>query len=161
QYTPPGGQVTYRVGDAAASSILMKIDEDGQHNVTFYWFNFTRGEPQSGTWAEWDFRRGAARMGLNSRVFDAVGRALTGDQWRSLWPDPRAALLKMNEEGKISLPDEVIVETYRGMIHTEAERALDENERAVDALLGVPDRVRFFQEYADGLREASMVRDVL
>jgi hypothetical protein len=47
------------------------------------------------------------------------------------------------------------------MIHTEAEGALDENERAVDVLLGAPDRVQFIQEYADGLREASMVRDVL
>jgi hypothetical protein len=160
-YTPPGGQVTYRVGDAAASSILMKIEEDSSRQVTFYWFNFSRGEPQSGTPAEWDFRVGAAVIGGNSRQFAAIGRALTADQWRSLWPDPRAALLKMYEEQKINLPDDAVVETYRGMIHTEAERMLDENERSVDSLLAAPDRLRFFQQYADGLREASMVRDLL
>ncbi len=162
QYAPPGGQTSYRVGDAAAASILMKIEEDGQRNVTFYWFDFNGGEPHHGTWRDWDLLVGAAIIGGGgSRSFVAVGRLLTPDQWRALWPDPRKALLKMFEEQKISLPDEALLKTYKGMIHTEAEKALDENEKAVDALLGAPDRIHFFQEYADGLREASMVRDVL
>ncbi len=161
EYTPPGGGIKYRVGDAAASSVLMKIVEDEDGDITFYWFNFARGEPQSGGYLQWDFRVGAATIGLNSKEFSVLGRKLTPDQWRALWPDPRAALLKMNEDRLVTMPDEAIVETYGGMIHTEAIRVLDENEQSVDALLGVPDRLQFYQEYAIGLREASYVRDVL
>jgi hypothetical protein len=161
RYTPPGGKTPYRVGDAAASSILMKIEQDGSGEIRFFWFNFARGEPHVGSWEEWDFRVGAAVIGMNSKAFAPVGRALTATQWGSLWPDPRPHLLKMYEQGTLSIPDDAIVGMYKGMIHNQALKTLDENEKAIDALLAVPDRVAFFQRYADGLREASVVRDAL
>lgn len=155
------GNMTYRVGDAAASSVLMKITEDEDGDVTFHWFNFARGEPQSGHFLQWDFRVGAATIGMSSKEFTVLGRKLTPDQWRSLWPDPRAALLKMHEDKALDMPRDAIVETYSGMIHTEAIQVLNENEQQVDALLNVPDRLQSYAEYAEGLREASYVRDVL
>ena len=158
-YTPPQARETFRVGDVAASSILMNIVESGTGAVQFQWFNFSRGEPQVGTWQEWSLRKGFSVF--NSRVFVAIGSQLTPSQWRSLWPDPRAEVLRLYEARQLSIPSGALLELYRGSIHSEAERLLDENESAVDQILNAPDRVQFFQEYADGLREASEVRDTL
>ncbi|HEX5535139.1 MAG TPA: DUF4157 domain-containing protein [Actinomycetales bacterium] len=161
EYTPPRSRTTYRVGDAAASKILMKIEQDGAGDVRFFWFNFAVGEPASGTWEQWDFFVGAATIGMNSRVFAEVGKALTPAQWESLWPDPRKELLRLHEQKKITIPAGAIVGTYEGMIHNQALQSLAENEKAIDALLGAPDRIAFFTRYAQGLREASVVRDAL
>ena len=161
EYTPPRSQTTYRVGDAAASKILMKIEQDGAGDVRFFWFNFAVGEPASGPWDVWDFFVGAAKIGMNSRVFAEVGKALTPAQWESLWPDPRKELLRLHEQKKITIPAGAIVETYEGMIHNQALQSLAENEKAIDALLGAHDRIAFFTRYAQGLREASVVRDAL
>lgn len=161
EYTPPHSRTTYRVGDAAASKILMKIEQDGTGDVRFYWFNFAVGEPASGVWEQWDFFVGAATMGMNSRVFAEVGKALTPAQWESLWPDPRKELLRLHEQKKITIPAGAIVDTYEGMIHNQALQSLAENEKAIDALLGAHDRLAFFARYAQGLREASVVRDAL
>lgn len=161
EYTPPGSRTTYRVGDAAATSVLMNIVESGSGDVEFQWFNFSRGEPMTGGWQTWDFRLGAAVIGMNSREFATVGRQLTAREWSSLWPDPRAELLRRHEAGQITLPDDAIVAIYTGTIHTTAKQVLEDNEQAVDALLNAPDRVQFFADYATGLREASLVRDAM
>ena len=161
EYTPPRSRTTYRVGDAAASKILMKIEQDGAGDVRFFWFNFAVGEPASGTWEQWDFFVGAATIGMNSRVFAKVGKELTPAQWESLWPDPRKELLRLHEQKKITIPADAIVDTYEGMIHNQALQSLAENEKAIDALLGAHDRIAFFTRYAQGLREASVVRDAL
>jgi hypothetical protein len=47
------------------------------------------------------------------------------------------------------------------MIRSDAARTLDKNEQDLDEILGAPDRVRRLQEFTTGLREASLVRDVL
>ena len=77
EYTPPRSRTTYRVGDAAASKILMKIEQDGAGDVRFFWFNFAVGEPASGTWEQWDFFVGAARVLVhNARCFPTVSQAV-------------------------------------------------------------------------------------
>jgi hypothetical protein len=139
----------------------MKIEQGGAGDVTFSWFNFAVGEPASGSWQQWDFFVGAAVMGMNSRVFTEVGKALTPAQWESLWPDPRQELLRLHEQRKITIPAGAIVETYQGLIHNQALESLAENEKAIDALLAAPHRVAFFTQYSQGLREASVVRDAL
>jgi len=160
EYQPPGTRLVYRVGDAAASRLLMDIQDRGT-DVVFLVFNFETGSSDELTPDQWDFFRGAAIIGGNSAAISRLGRKLPPAQWRQLWPNPMPELLRMFEAGQLSLEDEALLSGYRGMIRGEARRSLDENERTIDAFLGAPDRVAKIQDYATGLREASLVRDSL
>lgn len=150
-----------RVGDAHGHNILMKIEESGAGEVSYFWFNFANGVPVRGTPGEW------ATVGLGDPFiadlpeFVALGRQLTASQWRALWPNPVPALLKRYEKGELAIGDPVVRSAYRGMVSAEARRRLDENEAAIAAVLDRPNRVARLEEYAAGLREASLVRDTL
>jgi hypothetical protein len=160
EYTHPGFRLTYRVGDAAASRLLMDIVEIGPR-IVFRVFNFETGEAQEMSPPEWEFYRGAAMLAYSGDTIARLGRQLRPSEWRSLWPDPMPELLRRFEAGQLSLEDEAVLAGYRGMVRSDARRSLDENEKAIDELLDAPDRVKRIQEYATGLREASVVRDTL
>lgn len=160
EYQPPGTRLVYRVGDAAASRLLMDIQDRGT-DVVFLVFNFETGIAEEMTPDRWDFFRGAAILGGNSAAISRLGRTLRPAQWRQLWPNPMPELLRMFEAGQLSLEDEALLTGYRGMIRGEARRSLEENQRTIDEFLGAPDRVAKIQDYATGLREASLVRDAL
>jgi hypothetical protein len=160
EYTLPGTKVTYRVGDAAASRLLMDIQERGS-NVVFLAFNFETGEAAEMSPALWDFFRGAAIIGGSNAGIAQLGHRLTPSKWRNLWPNPLPALLRMYEAGQLALDDEAVLTGYHGMIRTEAAVALDRNEKAINELLAESGRVERIQKYTTGLREASVVRDAL
>jgi hypothetical protein len=160
EYRPPRGREVYRVGDAAAGRLLMDIQERGS-DVVFLTFNFETGRAQEMSPDEWSFFRGAAVIGGSNAGITKLGRQLRPSEWRALWPDPMPELLRRYEAGQLAMDDEAVLTGYRGMIRTDASRSLDDNERAIDELLGAADRVRALQDYATGLREASVVRDAL
>jgi hypothetical protein len=161
EYQVPGGGERYRVGDAADSRLLMDIQEQGT-SVVFRVFNFETGSAEELPLATWQFYRGAgAVFGSRHATITRLGSQLSPSRWRSLWPNPMPELLRMFEAGSIAIEDEALLSGYRGMIRSDAGRSLDENERIIDQVLGAPDRVSQIQEYATGLREASLVRDTL
>ena len=160
EYQPPGTRETYRVGDASASSVLMDIQERGA-KVVFRVFNFETGVAEQMSPAKWSFLRGAAIIGGGNAGITRLGRQLSASQWRSLWPNPMPELLRMFEAGQVTLDDEALLSGYHGMIRSYAATSLEENEHTIDEFLGAPDRVHRIQEYAAGLREASLVRDAL
>ena len=160
EYQPPGSPERYRVGDAAASSVLMDIQERDTQ-VVFRVFNFETGTAEEMSPSNWSFLRGAAIIGGSNAGITRLGHALSPAQWRALWPDPLPEVLRRYEAGQLSLDDEAVLTGYRGMIRTDAARSLDENERTIDSLLQAPDRVAQIGEFASGLREASLVRDAL
>lgn len=157
-YRLPGTNVTYSVGDSAASRVLMDIVEIGPR-VSFKVFNFETGAAQEMSPTEWDFFKGAAVIGGSNAGIAKLGRQLSPSQWRALWPNPTQELLKRYEAGQLQLDDEAVLTGYHGMIRTEASQSLDRNEKTIDELLSAPDRVQRIKEYATGLREASIVRD--
>ena len=159
-YRRRGSRESYRVGDAAASRLLMDIEERSGR-VVFKVFNFETGAAEERTPDEWSFLRGAAIIGGGNAGITRMGRQLRPAQWRRLWPNPMPEILRRYEAGELSLTDEALLTGYRGMIRSDAARALDENERTIDEILGAPDRVQRIEEYATGLREASVVRDAL
>lgn len=159
-YQPPGSRETYRVGDAAATRVLMDIQERGSQ-VVFRVFNFETGAAEEISPAQWSFLRGAAIIGGSNAGITRLGRQLSPSQWRSLWPNPMPEILRRFEAGQITLDDEALLSGYHGMIRSDAARSLDENEQAIDEILSAPDRVQRIQEFATGLREASLVRDTL
>src|SRR6185437_3149930 len=159
-YRVPGTAQTYRVGDAAGPSILMQIEDLPGGRTVFRWFNFAAGESVEGSLTDWNTRLFVSGMFANPD-FQALGHRLSAADWRGLWPNPFPGLLAMHERQAINLPANVILTGYKGMIFQEGLRSLTDNERQVDALLAAPDRVRRLQEYASGLREASLVRDAL
>ena len=159
EFQPPGSKEIYRVGDAAATRILMDIEQSGP-NVVFRVFNFETGTPEEMNPALWSFYVGGQIIGgsRNSGI-TALGRSLTPAQWRALWPNPLPELLKRFEAGQLALEPQAVLTGFHGLIRTQASRSLDENEKAIDGLLSAKDRVERLQEYATGLREASVVRD--
>ncbi len=159
-YQPPGAAFSYHVGDAAGPSILMQIEAMPQGGTVFRWFNFAAGQPVEAYESDWNALLFITGMFSNS-AFATLGHQLPPADWRALWPDPMPALLSMHDQGKINLPDEVIVTGYKGMIFQESLRSLADNEQQVDALLQAPDKVQRLQQYATGLREASVIRDAL
>jgi hypothetical protein len=159
-YQPAGSRERYRVGDAAASRVLCDIQERGSH-VVFRVFNFETGAAEEMSPAEWSFYRGAAIIGGSNQGITRLGQQLSVAQWRSLWPNPLPEILRLFEARQLNLEDEALLSGYRGMIRVDAARSLDENERAIDTVLGAADRVRRIQDFATGLREASVVRDAL
>jgi hypothetical protein len=162
EYRPSGANKTFRVGDNHGPNILMKIEDRSEKGVRFHWYNFHNSIPISGSWREWDYLELAEPfIGETSRRFAALARQLTASQWERLWPDPVPELMKMYEAGTIRMGDEVVKEAYRGTVAKEARRTLDENEAEIDKLLNDPNRVQLFEEYAAGLKEASIVRDAL
>ena len=159
QFQPPGSQEIYRVGDAAATRILMDIEQRGA-NVVFRVFNFETGTPEEMNPALWSFYVGGQIIGGSRNAgITALGRSLTPAQWRALWPNPLPELLKRFEAGQLALEPQAVLTGFHGLIRTQASRSLDENEKAIDELLSAKDRVERLQEYATGLREASVVRD--
>jgi len=161
-YTNARTGVTSRVGDAHGQNILMKIEESGDRSVVFSWFNFFNGAPVQGRALDWEWlAAGDPFRPETARRFGALGRQLTAQQWRDLWPNPVPALLQMYEEGRIRADEEVIKSAYRGMVSDAARRQLDENDTRISTLLDRPDRIATLKEYAQGLREASIVRDEL
>jgi hypothetical protein len=154
------GNQVYRVGDAAATRLLMGIQEEGGQ-VTFRVFNFLTGVAELLTPHEWSYYVGGAIIGGSNPAITRLGRRLSPAEWRSLWPNPMPELLRRHEAGQLTLEDEAILTGYRGMIRSDADRSLNDNERAIDEFLSSPDRVARIQEYATGLREASLVRDAL
>lgn len=161
-YSPPGTNHTFRVGDAHGPNILMKIIENSEQGVAFHWYNFHNGIAISGTWRNWNFLAlGDIAGTARSRRFTALGQQLTPRQWTALWPNPVPRLMEMYEAGTIRMDDEVVKEAYRGTVAKEARRSLDENESSIDALLDSPERIEKINQYANGLKEASIVRDAL
>lgn len=151
----------HRVGDNAGPSILMDIELLPGGATVYRWFNFEAGEQVTSTAADWNLRFAAAAAFDRNEAFAQLGRRLTPEQWRALWPDPVPELMRRYEAGTLAISDPGVLTAYRGMVRTTARRQLDENERAIDDLLNAPDRVAQLQEFADGLREASIVRDRL
>jgi hypothetical protein len=161
EYRPPdGGGAVYRVGDAAGPRLLMDIQERGTR-VVFRVFNFETGAAEEMSLADWSFFRGAASAFGRNAGITHLGQQLTPSEWRSLWPQPMPELLRRYEAGQLVLLDEAVLTSYRGMVRSDASISLSANEKAIDELLGSGDRVRKLQEYATGLREASVVRDAL
>jgi hypothetical protein len=160
EYRPPGGSEIYRLGDAAASRLLMDIQERGTQ-IVFRTFNFETGTAQEMSPSEWSFFRGAAIIGGSNAGITHLGQQLKPSEWRSLWPRPMPELLRRYEAGKLALDDQAVLTGYHGMIRTDASSALSANEKAIDDVLSAGDRVHRLEEYATGLREASMVRDTL
>lgn len=159
-YRPPGSSITHQVGDAAATRLLMDIQERGSH---FFYrvFNFETGIAAEVLPIDWNFFLFAAGIGGQNEGIRQIGRNLSTRRLRSLWPDPLPEILRMYEEGGLSLEPDAIMSGYRGMIRVDATRSLNENEEAIDELLGASDRIERIREYAEGLREASIVRDAL
>ena len=153
KYQPPGSPEIYRVGDAAPSRLLMDI-EDRNGQIVFRSFNFETGAAEEMSVAQWSFLRGAAIIGGSNAGITRLGQQLSAAKWRSLWPDPLPDLLRLYEAGQLNLSDEAVLTGYHGFIRTDADRALNENERAIDKVLGAPDRVTQIQDYASGLRGA-------
>ncbi len=160
EYTPPGTKVTFRVGDNAASRVLMDIEERGT-TVVFRTFNFETGVATEMSAQTWDFYRGAAIIGGGNAGVARLGRSLKPEEWRALWPNPLPELLRRYESGKLALDDQAVLTGYHGMIRVEASLSLERNEHSLDELLGAQDRTQRIQEFTTGLREASLVRDAL
>jgi hypothetical protein len=155
------GREVHRVGENAGPNILMGIELGFGGSVTYRWFNFEAGEAATGSAQEWSLIHGAAAVFARNDAFANLGRQLTPAQWRTLWPDPVPELLRRYEAGRTAMADEAVLGTYRGMVRSTARTQLDENERQIDELLEARDRVARLQEFADGLREAALVRDQL
>jgi hypothetical protein len=158
EYTPPDTNQTFRVGDTAAYSLLMDIVSEADGEISFRVFNFEMGTPLSEGWRAWLSTK--LLVGVSSD-FHKLGQLLPAEEWRRLWPNPVPTLLRMHEEGKIVIPDKVILSAYRGVIRTEASSVLAANEKQIDDLLDSKDRVLRIKDYAEGLREASVIRDRL
>ena len=160
QYQPAGSREIYRVGDTAATRLLMDI-EDRSGQIVLRSFNFETGAAEEMSVAQWSFLRGAAIIGGSNAGITQLGQQLSAAKWRSLWPDPLPELLRLFEAGQLTLSDEAVLTGYHGLIRTDADRALAENEQAIDKVLAAPDRVTQIKDYASGLREASVVRDAM
>lgn len=159
EYTPPGSNWTHRVGEALSYSILMDIVLQ-DHRALFKWFNFEAGVGVTGSWADWEFYAMAEIAGSHPEI-KKLARQFSPQQWRAMWPNPAPTIMKLFEEGKVTLEDEAVLATYRGMIRSSARQRLDENEKQIDDLLGAADKVAKLEEYTQGLKEASIIRDQL
>jgi hypothetical protein len=155
------GSETHRVGENAGANILMDIELGVGGAVTYRWFAFEAGVPVTGTAQDWAFRYASAVAFAPNPAFARLGRQLSADEWRRLWPNPVPELLRRFEAGSLSIDDPAILTAYRGLVRSAAHAQLDENERQIDALLDAPNRLARLQEYAVGLREASQIRDQL
>lgn len=150
------------VGDAHGPNVLMNIVDAPGGGVRFHWFNFKTGFATTGTPSEWAFLAMIDIAGTaDSERFGRLGRSLTPAEWRRLWPNPVPEVLRRYESGSAAIADEVVLDTYRGMIETAAAERLAENEKTIDELLKDEGRVARLEEYARGLKEASTVRDAL
>ena len=163
EYTRPTGGLTHRLGEAAGPNILTRIFGAASGHVHVRWFNFARGQIDSGTLEDWEFRQAVAGAfsATETERFAAIGRQFSSSQWQAMDKDPTSELMAKFEAGSLSINDEAVLTTYKGMIHAEAERTLNQNEAQIDALLGAPDRIKQIEDYSQGLREASQVRDAL
>ena len=154
------GAEVHRVGDNVGPNILLDIERGPDGAVVYRWFNFETGRPITGTARDWSFL-GLASAFARSPEFERLGRQLSPAEWRRLWPNPVPELLRRFEAHRLAIDDAAILGAYRGQVREAARTQLDDNERQIDELLRASDRVARLQEYADGLREASQVRDRL
>lgn len=163
EFRRPGGGPTHRLGESAGPNILVRLFPRTDGSANARWFNFARGEVDRGTLEDWEFRQGVASAfsASENERFASIGRQFTPAQWKAMDKDPTTELLARYEAGSVSIADEAILTTYKGLIHSEAERTLNQNEAQIDALLGASDRVEKVKTYAQGLLEASQVRDIL
>lgn len=157
---PQTGQVIH-VGEAAGARILLNIVLGFGGTVTLSWYNFALNLSESGDIRTWLMYQYYSGFFINQASFNILSSQLTAAQWRSLGSDPLARLLALHEARTISIPDEVLLSSYKGMIYVEAKATLDRNEASINELLDASDRVQRIQDYADGLKEASQVRDSL
>jgi hypothetical protein len=148
-------------GEAAGPRILLKIELRSGETVTLTWYNFVFNKIETGDLRAWLQFRIFRMFYPDQMEFDALSSQLTPAQWRSLGNEPLLRLLEMHEKGTIHISDAVILTSYKGMIYVQAKATLDRNESQIDDLLSGGDRVKKIQEYSDGLREASQVRDSL
>jgi hypothetical protein len=155
------GREVHRVGDNAGPNILMDIELGFDGAVTYRWFAFEAGVAVTGDAREWSFLRGVTSMFGRNDAFANLGRQLTPAQWLALWNNPVPELLRRYEAGSLAIGDEAILTAYRGLVRATGAAQLDENERQLDELLAAPGRLSRLQAFADGLREASQVRDQL
>ena len=161
-YTAPRSGTSVRVGDAHGPVVLMNIVESGAGSVRLHYFNFRTGRAHVGSVTDWDFLSLIDIGGTaDSQRFGRLGRSLTPAQWRRLWPNPVPELLRLYEQGSSVVTDEMITSTYRGMVRTASVERLNANETTIDALLKDEGRVARLEEYAQGLLEASTIRDKL
>ena len=159
-YGTPWGDV-WRPGDAGGQNILTRIEITDGQPPQFTWYNFSTGNYVTGDMEEWRLRRLSGAFLHTTAGFQEIGSQLSPEQWQSLGEDPGSRLLEMFDSGQLSLSDEKALAVYQGVIYDEAIRQLDENEQAIDQLLEASDRVSEVEEYATGLREASIIRDTL
>lgn len=161
-YTPVGSNKEYRVGDVLASNLLMKIEDNPQKGIVFHWYNFHDGQAISGTWRDWSIKHlGARFVTTTTQKYIALAKQLTPKQLMQLWPNPVPHIMKMFEENKLNINEDVVKDIYRGMIVKESLERLNENEKIIDGLLADKGRKKRLEEYAKGLKEASYVRDQL
>lgn len=156
-YTQSGQ--TYHPGDAAGPNILTRIDQHDDGSISFEWYTFSANAYNHGGIGVWQMLE-MASFGAGSD-FERLGKQLPAAQWRELGDDPGARLLALHDQGKITMPDSTLFAAYKGMIYLEAVKTLDRNEAQVDELLNAPDRLARFKDYAEGLKEASIIRDQL
>jgi hypothetical protein len=159
QYRHPKGML-YRVGDAAGPNILTRIELQSGGGVSLTWFNVPHATSVTGSVTDWEMLRFAAGIVHSTGGFADLRSKLTPQQWAQIGDDPIAGLFKLYQEGQIDLPEDVIMQGYRGMVYREALNTLDANEAAVDKLLEAGN-IDQYEAYARGLVEASMVRDRL
>ena len=155
-----GGSV--RIGDAHGPNVLMKITDSTSGGVRLHWFNFKTGFAATGSLAEWNYLALIDIGGsADSERFGRLGRELPPGEWRRLWPNPVPEILRRYEQGSAAVTDEILTSTYRGMVEQTALERLADNEKAIDGLLKDEGKLARLEDYARGLKEASVVRDGL
>jgi hypothetical protein len=160
EYEDPLTGMVYHLGDTAGSRVLTGLEPQPGAEPEFRWLDLATGRVVSGT--SWDWESPELFRGAfgSRRTAEDMGLSLSPDEWLALGDDPLAGLLQLHEEHRIELPDEVVLDAYKGMIYSEATAILDRNEAALDDVLQTQG-VDHFVEYAQTLKDASRVRDAL
>jgi hypothetical protein len=156
----PGWGFAYRVGDAAGPNLLLDI-VDGAEGVRLLWYNVPRETPITGTTDGWRVLNMVSGFATGTAAYQALGKLLSPAEWRSLWPSPAPSLLARYEARTLELDDGVVIDLYCGLVYQLALARLAENEREVDRLLADQAQIDRRREFAETLREASIVRDKL
>jgi hypothetical protein len=157
----PGPIGRISVGDSGGPSILMDIVDSPAGGYELRWFNFSTGEAVRGTPSSWGFMTMADIGFPDVSAFRKLGRSLTPTEWRKLWPNPVPDILRRYEAQAPEVADEVLTATYRGMVEQEAFARLRDNEQVIDGLLADTGKVARLEEYAQGLKEAALIRERL
>ena len=160
EYPSGVSRTLHRLGEAAGHRLLTAIEAMADGTIVFEWFDLEAGERRRGPVQMWEGLQQVAIFGGQQGDLASVQGMLTPTQWAAMPNDATAELLRLHEAQTITLPAAAVVAGYRGMVYQQAMRMLDENESAIDGTLRAG-RVDHFQEYARGLKEASVIRDAL